>query len=169
MENRYKFKDRDSLDEYQKEHKENILYYDFIQYLFFYQWNEIKSYANNKGIKIFGDIPIFVAYDSSDVWGNPDYFYLDERGEMEYVAGVPPDEFSETGQRWGNPLYRWDILKKNNFDWWIQRIQHSFKLVDFLRIDHFRGFESYWRIPSKEPTAKVGNGLRVQEMNFLGH
>lgn len=128
----------------------------FRQFLFFKQWLDLKKYANSKGVKIIGDMPIFVAFDSADVWANPDLFYLDKDGNAEVVAGVPPDYFSETGQRWGNPLYRWDTMKKNGYAWWTRRIAASFELTDIMRIDHFRGFEAYWEIPASEPTAVVG-------------
>ncbi|MEJ2277418.1 MAG: 4-alpha-glucanotransferase [Candidatus Lokiarchaeota archaeon] len=156
---RFKFRNSSTLNNWREEHQDKIQYYEFIQFIFFEQWKKIKVYANKKGIKIFGDIPIFVAYDSSDVWAHPDYFYLDKKGDLEYVAGVPPDEFSETGQRWGNPLYQWEVLEEQDFDWWIQRIKFSFKLIDLLRIDHFRGFEAYWRIPAEESTAVIGKWI----------
>jgi 4-alpha-glucanotransferase len=112
-----------------------------------------------KNIKIIGDIPIFVAYDSADVWSHPKYYQLNEERELQYVAGVPPDYFSATGQRWGNPLYDWGIMRNNGYHWWIQRIKHSLNIVDILRIDHFRGFESYWQIPAKEETAIIGEWI----------
>ncbi|MFT5195998.1 MAG: 4-alpha-glucanotransferase, partial [Candidatus Promineifilaceae bacterium] len=128
----------------------------FRQFLFFTQWLDLKQVANQKGIKIVGDMPIFVAFDSADVWTNPELFYLDENGNPTVVAGVPPDYFSETGQRWGNPLYRWDIMKQDGYEWWTKRIKASFELTDIMRIDHFRGFEANWEIPAAEPTAMVG-------------
>ena len=128
----------------------------FRQFIFFEQWLNLKQYANGKGIKIIGDMPIFVAFDSADVWANPELFYLDKKGNPTVVAGVPPDYFSETGQRWGNPLYRWDVMKNNHYAWWTKRIEASFELTDIMRIDHFRGFEAYWEIPADEPTAMVG-------------
>jgi 4-alpha-glucanotransferase len=128
----------------------------FRQWQFFKQWHALKKYANDRKIKLVGDIPIFVAHDSSDVWSNRDLFYLDERGNPTVIAGVPPDYFSETGQRWGNPLYRWDVLKKTGYQWWIDRIRSTLEVVDVVRIDHFRGFEAYWEIPATEPTAVKG-------------
>lgn len=128
----------------------------FRQFLFFRQWKKLKSYANEKEIKIIGDIPIFVAHDSADVWANPDLFFLDEEGQPTVVAGVPPDYFSATGQLWGNPLYRWNIHAKNSYDWWIARMRSVFSLVDVVRLDHFRGFAGYWEIPVEEETAING-------------
>ncbi|MFX1284141.1 MAG: 4-alpha-glucanotransferase [Promethearchaeota archaeon] len=145
-----------AISSWKRNYKENIEFHKFTQYLFFHQWNEVKKYAQNKKISIIGDIPIFVAYDSADVWANSHLYYLDEYGDLEYVAGVPPDYFSETGQRWGNPIYRWNRMKQNGYKWWIQRIKHNLSQVDILRIDHFRGFEAYWQIPANEPTAING-------------
>lgn len=128
----------------------------FEQFIFFKQWAELKAYAKEKNVLMFGDIPIFVAYDSSDVWANRAVFKLDENGEMSVVAGVPPDYFSETGQRWGNPHYDWKYLKKTKFKWWTDRIKTQNELFDILRIDHFRGLESAWEIPADEDTAING-------------
>ncbi|MEZ7890872.1 MAG: 4-alpha-glucanotransferase [Candidatus Wallbacteria bacterium] len=147
--------------------KDQIEFYEFLQFLFFKQWNELKEYANKKGIKIIGDIPIFVAYDSADVWANPGIFYLDENGRSTVVAGVPPDFFSETGQLWGNPLYNWDILKKRKFDWWIKRFNETLKIVDILRIDHFRGFEAYWEVGAGEKTAIKGKWIKAPGMELF--
>jgi 4-alpha-glucanotransferase len=126
------------------------------QYLFFQQWRAVKAYANARGIQIVGDVPIFVAYDSADVWAHPDLFHLDERGRPTHVSGVPPDYFSETGQRWGNPLYRWDVMAERGYAWWIARLGAALDVVDVIRIDHFRGFVAYWEIPATEPTAVRG-------------
>lgn len=135
---------------------DEVFYHKYLQYQFFKQWLQLKSYANEKGISLIGDIPIFVAYDSADVWANPDLFLLDKKGLPIEVAGVPPDYFSETGQLWGNPLYNWNELERRGFDWWIERIRMTLNLVDILRIDHFRGFESYWAIPYGSPNAING-------------
>ena len=162
-----KLRKSQALSSWKKTHQDKIEYYKFSQFLFFYQWEKIKKYAHNKNVTIIGDIPIFVAYDSADVWANPHLFYLDKDGEMEYVSGVPPDYFSETGQRWGNPIYHWDLIQANNYNWWIQRINHSFSLVDILRIDHFRGFESYWRIPADETTAINGEWIKGPGINLF--
>ncbi len=139
----------------------------FRQWVFFTQWFELKTYANNNGIKLVGDLPIFVAHDSSDVWANHDLFYLDDKGNPTVIAGVPPDYFSETGQRWGNPLYRWDTMAAQNFNWWVQRIAATLRLVDIVRIDHFRGFEAYWEIPASEPTAVRGRWVPAPGFTFF--
>jgi 4-alpha-glucanotransferase len=141
--------------------------YRFRQWLFFTQWEELKRYANARGIRIIGDIPIFVAHDSADVWAKRENYYLDERGNPTVVAGVPPDYFSATGQRWGNPLYRWDVLKAHNYDWWIDRFRATLSLVDLVRIDHFRGFEDYWEIPATEPTAVRGQWVKGPNVHFF--
>ncbi len=133
----------------------------FEQYLFSKQWSEIKAAANDLGIKIIGDIPIFLAHDSSDVWANPHLFYLDDDGRPSVVAGVPPDYFSETGQLWGNPLYRWDVVEQDGFSWWVERMRTTLEKVDIIRIDHFRGFESYWEIPAGEETAINGRWVKA--------
>ena len=140
----------------EKELKENIGYQKFTQFLFYQQWGQLKEYANEKGISIVGDMPIFVSLDSSDVWANKGLFCLDSKGYPTEVAGVPPDYFSATGQLWGNPLYDWEAHKKQGYQWWINRIKTQFTMVDYLRIDHFRGFESYWAVPAGEETALNG-------------
>lgn len=128
----------------------------FVQFLFFEQWKKLKEYAHRRNIRLFGDMPIFVSRGSADVWANQDLFSLDENGQPTVVAGVPPDYFSESGQLWGNPLYRWDRIQQTGYRWWIQRFRMAFDLYDLLRIDHFRGFEAYWEVPSGAPTAKTG-------------
>ncbi len=133
----------------------------FYQYLFFKQWSAIKSYANERRISIIGDIPIFVAYDSADVWTNPDLFKLDEEGSPVVVAGVPPDYFSKTGQLWGNPLYDWERMRSTQYRWWIDRIQSSFEVVDLVRVDHFRGFAACWEVPAGDKTAERGRWVEV--------
>ena len=132
----------------------------FDQFLFFRQWTALKNFANERGIQIVGDMPIFVAHDSADVWANPDLFHLDPNGQPTVVAGVPPDYFSKTGQRWGNPLYRWSILAKTKYAWWIERFRTMLRLVDIVRLDHFRGFEAYWEVPASEPTAEKGKWIK---------
>lgn len=126
------------------------------QFFFFQQWMKVKNYANDQGIQIIGDIPIFVASDSSDVWSNRELFLLDKDGAPAFVAGVPPDYFSKTGQLWGNPLYDWEAMEQDHFRWWIERIQGTLKLVDIIRIDHFRGFEAFWQVPAGNKTAVDG-------------
>lgn len=128
----------------------------FVQFLFFRQWNAIREYARERGVQVIGDIPIFVAMDSSDAWANRDQFYFDDQGQPTVVAGVPPDYFSETGQLWGNPLYNWKKMQEDGFKWWIKRFQGSLKLYDIIRIDHFRGFAAYWEIPFPAETAIQG-------------
>ena len=129
----------------------------FIQYYFYKGWNKLKAYANQNGIKFIGDLPIYVSYDSSDVWQNPGMFQLDENLAPTSVAGCPPDAFSEDGQLWGNPLYRYDVMKEDNYSWWMDRILHNLRTYDVLRIDHFRGFEAYFSIPAGDTTAKNGH------------
>ena len=136
---------------------EEIALEEFVQYLFFAQWNRVRGAARALGISILGDVPIYAAFESSDVWAGRGFFELDDAGDPIRVAGVPPDYFSETGQRWGNPLYRWDRLAADGFSWWIDRMRHAFSLFDFVRIDHFRGFEAYWAVPASEPTAAAGS------------
>jgi 4-alpha-glucanotransferase len=131
------------------------------QFLFFRQWTELHSYAKEKGIQIIGDIPIFVAHDSADVWANRQLFYLDDKGRPTVVAGVPPDYFSPTGQLWGNPLYRWNIHTANGYSWWLERIRAVLEMVDYVRNDHFRGFAGYWEVPGKAKTAVKGRWVKA--------
>ena len=133
-------------------------YYKFLQFIFFTEWGRLKAYANEKGIQIIGDIPIFVSMDSADVWANKELFHLDEKGYPLSVAGVPPDYFSATGQLWGNPLYAWDAHKNSDFSWWISRIRTQLKNLDILRIDHFRGFDACWSVPYGELDEGAGLG-----------
>lgn len=144
-----------------------IGYQKFIQWLFFEQWQDVKHAANAKGILIVGDVPIFVAHDSADAWANPQLFYLDEAGQPTVVAGVPPDYFSSTGQRWGNPLYRWDVMAQTGYEWWIRRMKATLNVVDIIRVDHFRGFEAYWEIPASEPTAVKGRWVDGPKAHFF--
>ena len=131
-----------------------------IQFAFFEQWRALRHYCAQRAIRIVGDVAIFVNYDSADVWRNPDLFYLDQDLQPTVVAGVPPDAFSETGQRWGNPLYRWDVCQATGYDWWVQRMGRALEICDIVRLDHFRGFESYWEIPAGEPTAIHGKWVK---------
>ena len=139
-----------------EQHDERIHFWRFCQWSFYRQWAALKRYANGKGVEIIGDTPIFIAYQSAEVWANPQLFELDAVGRPTVVAGVPPDFFSATGQRWGNPLYRWAEHAKDGYAWWVQRVRRTFELVDIVRIDHFRGFAGYWEIPASEPTAVHG-------------
>jgi 4-alpha-glucanotransferase len=131
----------------------------YAQYLFDLQWSAVRRYANERGVRIVGDVPIFVAHDSADVWAHQHLFDLDEQGMPIEVSGVPPDYFSETGQLWGNPLYRWDVLKQDGYRWWVDRLRRALQMVDVLRVDHFRGFESYWSVPRDEQTAINGRWM----------
>ncbi|MCP3867480.1 MAG: 4-alpha-glucanotransferase [Gammaproteobacteria bacterium] len=144
-----------------EEHTREIQLIQFEQYQFFRQWGELKAYANERGVALFGDMPIFVAHDSAEVWARQELFLLDEAGCPIAVAGVPPDYFSATGQRWGNPLYRWDRMEQEHFQFWVERMQTQLRLFDLIRIDHFRGFESYWEIPAQDPDAVNGHWVRV--------
>jgi 4-alpha-glucanotransferase len=151
----------EALAGWRKKLAESCRLYHYQQFVFAEQWSRLKSYANLNGIRIFGDIPIFVAYDSVDVWANQDLFQLDDQGRATEVAGVPPDYFSKTGQRWGNPLYRWDRLAAEDFRWWLRRFDHQLHFSDLIRIDHFRGFQACWSIPAKEVTAVNGRWVEV--------
>ena len=141
--------------------KDVIAAIKFEQYVFFTQWHELKAYAAEQGVLLFGDIPIFVSYDSADVWANREIFKLNKAGDMEVVAGVPPDYFSEFGQRWGNPHYNWEYLRKTNYRWWLDRIRSQYEMFDILRIDHFRGLEAAWEIPADEETAVNGKWVKA--------
>lgn len=139
---------------------DEILFYKFAQFVFDRQWRALKEYAEGKGIRIIGDIPIYVAYDAADVWSHPEFFQLDESGRPTVVAGVPPDYFSPTGQLWGHPIYRWDVLAERGYDWWIMRFKRTLEYVDVVRVDHFRGFEAYWEVPAGEDTAVNGQWVK---------
>ncbi len=156
----YRVPTKETKAELRKKLKDGIGYYSFIQFIFFDEWMELKKYANKRGIKIIGDIPIFVSMDSADVWANQSLFQLDSKGFPLKVAGVPPDYFSKTGQLWGNPLYDWDAHDEEGYAWWISRIKNQLKVLDILRIDHFRGFEAYWSIPYGEETAIKGKWVK---------
>ncbi len=157
----YKERDAKAIKEARQRLKAEIDGIKFEQYVFFRQWLELRAYAAQHGVLIFGDIPIFVSYDSADVWANREVFKLDDAGEMSVVAGVPPDYFSATGQRWGNPHYDWHYLKKTRFLWWIERMQTQRELFDIIRIDHFRGLEAAWEIPASEDTAINGQWVKA--------
>jgi 4-alpha-glucanotransferase len=150
----------ETLKKLRSQHSEKIHFWEFSQWCFFRQWNRLRAYANSRNVKIIGDAPIFIAFQSAEVWARPELFELDSDKKPTVIAGVPPDFFSATGQRWGNPLYKWSAHKAENYAWWVERIRHTFKLVDIVRIDHFRGFVDYWEIPAAEPTAI--NGRWVQ-------
>ena len=152
---------------YREELADDIRLFTYIQYLFFRQWEALRAYAHEKGIGIIGDLPIYVAMDSADVWADPRAFQLDERNVPAEVAGVPPDYFTADGQLWGNPLYDWDAMKADGYTWWIRRIAGASRLYDILRIDHFRGLESYWAVPYGETTAKVGRWVKGPGMDLM--
>lgn len=151
-----KERDESTLTALKKDCKNMIDYYKMTQYFFFKQWQNVKNYANKNGIKIIGDMPIYVSGDSADVWANPKNFWLDEKLNPKYVAGCPPDYFSENGQLWGNPVYDFEHMKKDNFKWWAKRFEHCFNMYDIVRVDHFRGFESFYCVKNGEKTAKYG-------------
>lgn len=152
---------------WKKKLTDGINYHKFLQYIFFKQWLEVKHYANRKGIKIIGDMPIFIAYDSVDLWAHKDLFSVDKEGKLKFVSGVPPDYFSKTGQLWGNPLYKWDVMEKDNFEWWRNRMKQMFNLYDMFRVDHFRGFDAYWEIPGDAPTAETGRWVKAPGEKFF--
>lgn len=142
-----------------RQHAARIGFWKFCQWRFFEQWQALKAYANERGVRIVGDAPIFIAYQSADCWARQDLFELDAHGRPTVIAGVPPDYFSVTGQRWGNPLYRWARHAEDGYAWWVERLRHTCEMVDIVRIDHFRGFAGYWEIPAAEPTAVKGRWL----------
>lgn len=150
-----------------EELEEEILFYQYLQFWFFTQWDRLKEYVNRQGIQIIGDIPIYVAFDSADTWAHPELFQFDEEKNPAAVAGCPPDGFSATGQLWGNPLYRWDYHKETEYSWWISRISHSCKMYDIIRIDHFRGFDSYYSIPYGAPDASSGHWEQGPGIDFF--
>ncbi len=149
-------RDKKTLDIYKKKYAKEVEFYKFLQYEFIVQWTALKKYANKAGIKIIGDIPIYVAFDSADTWASPELFQFDEDGYPTAVAGCPPDGFSATGQLWGNPLYDWEYHRKSGYKWWISRIRHCYELYDVVRVDHFRAFDAYYAIPYGDKTAEFG-------------
>ena len=153
-------RNKKKLKEIKNENREEIKHEEWMQFEFFNQWFDLKGYANDKNIRVIGDIPIFVDHNSADVWANPGYFAVDKQGNRQLVAGVPPDYFSETGQLWGNPLYKWDALEKDGYSWWIERFDQMFNLFDAIRVDHFRGFEAFWQVPAEEKTAQKGDWVK---------
>ena len=160
-------RNREALDEERKRLAGAIGQARFEQYLFYRQWTQLRRYANDRGILLFGDIPIFVAHDSADVWAHREWFSVDDQGKLQVVAGVPPDYFSATGQRWGNPHYRWDVLKQDGFVWWLERIRTQMEMFDLVRIDHFRGFEAYWEIDAHADTAIDGHWVKGPGESFF--
>lgn len=165
--NKYRLRESAALDAFYVEHKYEFFFWVFTQYLFFGQWERLRKYANERGIRIMGDIPIYVAEDGADIWSQPELYKLDGDLKPVVVAGVPPDMMSATGQLWGNPIYDWDAMAGDGYRWWIRRIEESFNLYDTVRIDHFRGFESYWEIPAGDPTAENGNWVKGPGMDLF--
>ena len=157
----------EAVEAYAAKLSEDVKFYTYLQYLFFKQWNELRDYIHAQDIEIIGDLPIYVAMDSADVWAESEFFQLDEDGYPTEVSGVPPDYFSEDGQLWGNPLYDYDAMEQDGFGWWIRRLDGARKLFDVIRIDHFRGLESYWAIPYGEETAKNGHWVKGPGMRLL--
>ncbi|MEM7395177.1 MAG: 4-alpha-glucanotransferase, partial [Verrucomicrobiota bacterium] len=158
---------RRGLDAARQDFEEEIEQVRILQFLFYRQWTRLKTYARDRRIEIIGDIPIFVAHDSCDVWSNPDLFDLDETGRPNVMAGVPPDYFCEDGQLWGNPLYRWERHRETGYAWWIQRISKMLESVDLIRLDHFRGFEAYWEVPGGSETARHGRWVKGPGGDFF--
>jgi len=157
----------EALEESKARLKEEMEFHYFLQYSFYEQWNTLHAYANEQGISLIGDVPIYVPMDSADVWSAPDNFQLDENRMPVVIAGCPPDAFSATGQRWGNPIYEWDRMKENGFSWWLSRLSVAAHFFDCIRIDHFRGIESYWAIPASEKTAVKGHWCKGPGMDLI--
>ncbi len=162
-----KTRDKTALKEYSKKLESRMTYEKFVQFVFFKQWGDLKNYANAKNIKIIGDIPIYVSYDSVDVWANPGIFKLDKNLKPISVAGVPPDYFSQTGQLWGNPVYYWAALRQQKYRWWFDRVAHSLSMMDVIRFDHFRGFVGFWEVAVTEKTAVNGKWVKAPAGDFF--
>lgn len=162
-----RFRDPDTMWSARQRLKEEIRFYCFVQYLFFWQWTQLRSYAHSKDVEIIGDVPIYVPLDSVDVWSNPELFSLDETLTPTAVAGCPPDAFAEEGQLWGNPLYRWDVMAKDGYSWWIRRLAAAGELYDCVRLDHFRGLEAYWSVPCGDTTARNGRWIKGPGLEFI--
>lgn len=163
-----KLRQPEALEQAAQELAEPIRFYSFVQYEFYKQWDALKKKAGEYGIELIGDVPIYVPYDSVEVWKNPELFQLDEKLEPTDVAGCPPDAFSADGQLWGNPLYRWDVMEETGYKWWLDRLRAAGKLFDVVRLDHFRGFESYWAVPAEDDTARRGHWLPGPGWDFIG-
>ncbi len=162
-----KFRDPDAIWKARQELKEQIHFHSFVQYMFYRQWNTLRDYAARKGISIIGDVPIYVPYDSVEVWSSPELFQLDGELKPVSVAGCPPDAFTADGQLWGNPLYRWEEMAKDGYSWWIRRLSGAAEWYDAIRFDHFRGFESYWSVPYGDKTARGGQWVKGPGMAFI--
>lgn len=162
-----KFRDPDAIWNARNKLKDEIRFYSFVQYVFSRQWNALRGYAKDAGISIIGDVPIYVPYDSVEVWASPELFQLDAALRPTDVAGVPPDAFTADGQLWGNPLYRWDEMRRDGYSWWLRRLAAAGKWYDTVRLDHFRGFESYWAVPYGAPNARGGHWVKGPGMDFI--
>lgn len=162
-----KFRDPGAVWNARQELKEEIRFHCFVQYVFHRQWNALRAYAHQNDVRIIGDVPIYVPYDSADVWSSPEYFQLDEKLDPVAVAGCPPDAFTADGQLWGNPLYRWDKMERDGYSWWLRRLGAAGQLYDVVRMDHFRGLESYWSVPYGDPTARGGKWIQGPGMSFI--
>ena len=163
----YRLRDKEAMDQFHRQNARDVDFWIFVQCVFYRQWNALKAYAHEKNVKIIGDVPIYVARDSSDVWANTEGFWLDEDLNPVKVAGCPPDAFSTVGQLWGNPLYRWDKMKEDGYSWWMRRMEAAANIYDVIRIDHFRGFDSYYAIPAEDPTAEFGEWMEGPGMEFF--
>ncbi|MCQ2400139.1 MAG: 4-alpha-glucanotransferase, partial [Clostridia bacterium] len=164
---KYKYRDEYALKNFAKKHRDEILFWQWVQFEGSSEWEMVKGYANSKGISVIGDMPLYVAYDSVDVWTNPSVFKLDDNLTPKKVAGVPPDYFSKTGQLWGNPVYDCEALEKNGFGWWVKRFKDSLKIYDYVRIDHFRGFDRYYEIDYGRSNAMDGKWVKVPSDRFF--
>ena len=162
-----KFRDPDAVWQARQELRREIRFYQFVQFLFFRQWNALHSYCAEQGVTVIGDVPIYVPLDSVDVWSNPELFQLDETLTPTVVAGCPPDAFTEDGQLWGNPIYKWDAMEENGFAWWLRRLDAAGRMYDVVRLDHFRGLEAYWAIPCGDKTARGGKWVKGPGMSFV--
>lgn len=160
-------RDPRAVSEWSKKLAPELMAYKFWQFEFFRQWEQLKTYCQQRGLRFMGDVPIYIAHDSADVWAHPELFYLDDLGRPTVVSGVPPDYFSATGQLWGNPIYRWDLLAASGYQWWIDRFRASLALFDMVRLDHFRGFEAYWEVAAGEATAMHGRWVKGPGEDFL--
>ena len=166
-EDKLKFREPDAIWEVRHELADEIRFYSFVQFLFQQQWSALRDYAHAADIRIIGDVPIYVPLDSADVWSNPELFQLDEKLNPTEVAGVPPDAFTADGQLWGNPLYRWDVMERSGYAWWIERLAAAEKRYDVVRFDHFRGFEAYWAVPATDETARGGHWVKGPGLDFI--
>ncbi|WP_261344248.1 4-alpha-glucanotransferase [Stieleria varia] len=163
----FRDRDEDELLRFTRLYRQQLQYHRFVQFILWKQWSAVRSYCHEKGVQVMGDLPIYVETDSADVWAHPECFKLDDDHRPEWVAGVPPDYFSATGQLWGNPVYRWDVLQEQRYQWWIERFRHNIKLYDLIRIDHFRGLVQYWEVSAGEETAIDGQWADVPTRDFL--